>query len=499
MEKSTKEKKGDRVRVFEIKMFFMFSMSILVVSVCVTYLVVTILSRTMKREVSGLVAANTSQVELNINSYLENIEKTVALMYSDKMYYEYDATDPGLDEYQKIAIENSIVDRIIDIGTMDNFSDFCITYRNNYTIGWLSDTTEEMFKEKSMYEYMSEYISDSNRGDGWICGVFSNYERMYYAKRLNENAILVSSFYTRELSDVFEFSEELEGIIVRLVDENNHILYSSGKDENGLGLADDIQKIIEGKSRFTKIDDNYLVDVNTCNNEWRVVCVIPTDVILEQNDNIIKCTFLVAFIVAAVFTMFGTIVIRRASKPVDTMVTSLKIGATIDSLAKVHNKISFQETVKRNVEIYSGDKTIVFIMFDVDNFKAVNDTLGHKHGDDVIRKMGALLNRCFEDSFFIGRLGGDEFAMYADYQLLYSEKEVRKAKKEMEIFCEVFLEEFDREHRECNLSISIGMYVAKRTKAEKLTFDEIYQKTDEALYESKKSGKNKCTVIEKEA
>lgn len=54
---------------------------------------------------------------------------------------------------------------------------------------------------------------------------------MYYIKRLNEHAVLAASFYGNELASVFEYPKELLGMIIRLVDENCNVLYSSASEE----------------------------------------------------------------------------------------------------------------------------------------------------------------------------------------------------------------------------------------------------------------------------
>jgi diguanylate cyclase (GGDEF)-like protein len=85
--------------------------------------------------------------------------------------------------------------------------------------------------------------------------------------------------------------------------------------------------------------------------------------------------------------------------------------ATHDSLTELPNRRWFRETVDAALhgdEVHSGGLLLV----DLNRFKEVNDTLGHHHGDLVLREIGARLSRAFRDQDLVARLGGDEFAVF---------------------------------------------------------------------------------------
>ncbi|MFS8979984.1 GGDEF domain-containing protein [Cupriavidus necator] len=58
-----------------------------------------------------------------------------------------------------------------------------------------------------------------------------------------------------------------------------------------------------------------------------------------------------------------------------------------------------------------GNRALTFLLLDVDNFKAINDTFGHLQGDDVLASVGEVLRHNTRGSDLVGRLGGDEFAI----------------------------------------------------------------------------------------
>ncbi|MBP3271618.1 MAG: GGDEF domain-containing protein, partial [Ruminococcus sp.] len=121
------------------------------------------------------------------------------------------------------------------------------------------------------------------------------------------------------------------------------------------------------------------------------------------------------------------------------------------------------------------------VIIDIDDFKSVNDTLGHAQGDRVLEKMGSILRTTFTDNDYIGRIGGDEFCVLVNTR---SDSE--------EIFADMLIkqcEELRRKVKESGtgISVSIGTALFPRNGKD---FETLYAACDKALYSSKKSGKN---------
>lgn len=90
----------------------------------------------------------------------------------------------------------------------------------------------------------------------------------------------------------------------------------------------------------------------------------------------------------------------------------LRYQATHDMLTGLPNRKLFEDRLKRRVALkrrYGGKFAVLFI--DLDNFKNINDTLGHKVGDLLLVEVGKTLNKCCRDSDTVARLGGDEFTV----------------------------------------------------------------------------------------
>ena len=124
---------------------------------------------------------------------------------------------------------------------------------------------------------------EGKKGDEtWFTGYEGNFKRIYYVKRVHENAILFISFYADELNEVFDNPETLSDMNIYLVNQEFNILYSKSGDEVGSMLPEEISSLIGDKKDASYMNNDYLVSVNSC-GDWYVVCSIPTDIILEGN------------------------------------------------------------------------------------------------------------------------------------------------------------------------------------------------------------------------
>ena len=123
-----------------------------------------------------------------------------------------------------------------------------------------------------------------------------------------------------------------------------------------------------------------------------------------------------------------------------------------------------------------------FLFLDVDYFKAINDTLGHLVGDNILKEVAAVLQNIFSECGSVGRIGGDEFAAIIEKQI---------SRKELEQKLDYFLDEVAKISSAPNrLSCSIG--VCRFTYPTDMSL--LPAKTDKMLYEAKKKGRA-CYVI----
>ncbi len=87
----------------------------------------------------------------------------------------------------------------------------------------------------------------------------------------------------------------------------------------------------------------------------------------------------------------------------------LRSKAQTDGLTGVYNHVTSEELIRAKLQGLAGDDSAVFAIFDVDDFKRVNDTYGHSMGDDVLKVVASAVRDVCREDDVVGRMGGDEF------------------------------------------------------------------------------------------
>jgi len=156
-----------------------------------------------------------------------------------------------------------------------------------------------------------------------------------------------------------------------------------------------------------------------------------------------------------------------------------------DGLTKLNNKRAFLDQIERLTSIAVRDKvTLGLIFVDVDYFKAINDSLGHSAGDDVLKKIAHVVDtkcrRC-EDLGF--RIGGDEFAL-----ILYGVDRMKLEETCLEIVADVFDLSENNHEKPINTSVSVGAVL--KSESAKTTSNNLVNLADKHLYEAKGNGRN---------
>ncbi len=157
---------------------------------------------------------------------------------------------------------------------------------------------------------------------------------------------------------------------------------------------------------------------------------------------------------------------------------------TIDGLTQVYNKRYFIETLEREIgraQRYRRDLSL--IMFDIDNFKAINDTYGHLAGDHVLKQLASVIKSRIRREDILSRYGGEEFAIVLPEIDAYNS--VQFAEKIRKLIEKAV---FKFEDTEIPITISIGVTSISPDVREPPDFIKI---ADANLYEAKAQGRNK--------
>jgi len=177
--------------------------------------------------------------------------------------------------------------------------------------------------------------------------------------------------------------------------------------------------------------------------------------------------------------------INYLAQQLEIQLAELTHQAFHDSLTKLPNRALFVNELEQ--VLTGADRSSVAVLFlDLDGFKVINDSLGHKAGDQLLIGVSQRLKSCLRSVDTVARFGGDEFTI-----LLKDINEESDATYVAERIIEQLQTPFNLEKREVFISSSIG--IALSTGYERC--DDLLRNADAAMYEAKKSGKSRFTLF----
>jgi diguanylate cyclase (GGDEF)-like protein len=152
----------------------------------------------------------------------------------------------------------------------------------------------------------------------------------------------------------------------------------------------------------------------------------------------------------------------------------LNYKASHDELTGAYNRAGY-DLLLESIDL----DTTYMLLLDVDNFKTINDTYGHEVGDEVLKKLVHVLNGIFRDDDHICRIGGDEFVVFMVHSAAIKKNLIATK-----------IEQINNELEKTEdglppISISVGIVNGKDARDK----EDLFEKTDAAMYRSKKSGK----------
>lgn len=168
------------------------------------------------------------------------------------------------------------------------------------------------------------------------------------------------------------------------------------------------------------------------------------------------------------------------------MENRIKHLAFYDQLTNLPNRRKLYERLEASVVLSKreGKKFVIFVM-DLDKFKAVNDTLGHAAGDDLLKQVALRITDCLRESDMVARLGGDEFVVLLENveQREYAAQVANKIIAALTVPFELS----DGNTVQIGASIGISLYPEHEENYERLI-----SLADMALYKAKENGRGCC-------
>ena len=197
------------------------------------------------------------------------------------------------------------------------------------------------------------------------------------------------------------------------------------------------------------------------------------------------------FGLGAVFVFLTVYISRLTIEHLYQLKETLRRESLHDPLTELPNRRLLNERLEKCLARYRrlqdyADEHIYFavLLLDLDDFKQVNDTLGHQAGDQLLVEVGRRIQECIRTCDTLARLGGDEFCILLE-DLIASTQSITIVER----ILSCFESPFEINQQQLQITCSIG--ISSVTSGRRNTVQEIFQQADLALYRAKSQGKNR--------
>ncbi len=292
----------------------------------------------------------------------------------------------------------------------------------------------------------------------------------------------------------YEIVEEMSDDIIFNYDVINDVFECSAKILRGLGTRTRIEDAIENITYGDILDHRDVPQfIEALSNalSGKKTNVFDARIINTRGDGIWhRIKFSVIYDGDNAVKFIGTISdIDKEKKEKSRLISQ----AETDQLTGFLNKLSASLKISETIREYPKDSGALLLL-DIDDFKTLNDSYGHKEGDVFLRKFTSKLSLRFGANDILGRIGGEEFVIYissgGDVDKI-KEKAEESAKAVLKICRSVKLENVPE--RDFSCSVGIAMY-----PSDGATYNELYERADAAMYSVKRNGKNNFSYFNSE-
>lgn len=274
------------------------------------------------------------------------------------------------------------------------------------------------------------------------------------------------------------------------VKAGDSLLKSAAFADNAGSTSDKLShSIANGRSGFEECtfagEKRLMVYVAAGSNDWCVVQLNTEKYVRSEEDQYYKPTRdIISRIIVAmgIFFLFVVImnILNRAVYSKSNR--ELQDKAETDLLTGLLNKIATEKHIEEYLENDGKDTQALLFLLDIDNFKKINDTMGHAFGDEVLATLGEKISTEFRATDIVGRIGGDEFIVF-----LKNIKDDEIRKREADRVAAFFKDFKAGEYVKYSATASIGVAVYPKDGE---TFEVLYKAADQAVYQAKRHGKN---------
>lgn len=425
---------------------------------------------------------------------LEQVGITVAAILSKEETFSINNVQQTLDDIvETTSATSAFVASTDGIALSDSGNKFSISKENYYTLALgNTENISEAYVDEKTGEYVVTIAVPINNGSG-------------------VKGVLGINYPTGRFMEIPNTSDHDSKTMYLLIKNDGTIIGTAGyrSSSTGLNLFDYLKNASfeENESVDTLIRNiqNGKSGMMSCNfvnngksilykpvgiNGWFCIELLTKKYVVQLQDRIYQPTKSVLFkIVLSLSLFFASLLminfINRAIHFKESR--ELQDKAETDLLTGLLNKIATEKHIEEYLEGPGKDKEALMFVLDIDNFKKINDTMGHAFGDEVLSTLGKRIKGEFRISDIVGRIGGDEFIVF-----LKDIKDDETRKREAARVSNFFKVFQAGEYVKYSATASIGAAVYPDDGT---NFEELYKAADKAVYKAKRRGKNQLAFF----
>ncbi|MFI3254802.1 MAG: diguanylate cyclase [Eubacteriales bacterium] len=281
------------------------------------------------------------------------------------------------------------------------------------------------------------------------------------------------------LNQYFTAMQDLSDDILFHIDIHTMTFHHNDKNANNLGLSYDIPDFV-----------NTLIDKKIIHPDCHGTYRKDIDDMLSARKMEYHVLSLAKPNVYEWFYVQGSFIRNEKGEPIEIFgkmqniqaQRNLEQRAYHDMMTGALNKATFEEEAKKVLERFQSGEKHALVFIDLDDFKSVNDTLGHSYGDALLTTVGKRLKRLVRGDDLVGRIGGDEFTV-----MLRSIDSEESVLVRTNLMLESLRRDFSFEKKVIGIKASVGVSLYPNHGT---TYKDLIGKADIAVYESKRRGKN---------
>ena len=429
-----------------------------------------------------------------LSVHLFDLEKDVqqSVNSTPEVDYFIDPKDPGSVQLRKV---------------FEGVTDY--RYKNDMLLFSDLSTLNERMKGKDMISKQfigvnvgwceSSFICAKRDGDGNLLRVIHAVRDIDDTKRKEQEYVEALTRAYKNKNAIYAEILKMQNVGVIATDTDNNVIIAN---DMALHQFNKDRMDVEGMAFFDFVSDGEFTDLNDANEKYRnavekggsfvneMKVTVKNEVFGDRKEHVryLMNSGRRLELLDGTKAMLNCFTDVTESKILEE---KLRVLSEVDFLTQISNRGCGEDAIE---ELINNNTEGLYCLIDVNKFKSINDTYGHKAGDDVLRAVAECLKKTFRSEDVVMRLGGDEFAIFARGVSTKELAELRLAR---------LFENINRINVEgvpkSMISISLGAVLVK-SDGEKITEDyaTLYKKADSVMYECKDKGGSNMKFYESE-